>query len=106
MSKRPRYPHELRERALRLVREHRRGYPSEWAAITSIAGKVGVGTEALRLWLRWAEFDQHQGPGVDTVGRVRIRDWSERIGRRLRLSHALPYRGPMLQAVIKLVSSH
>jgi hypothetical protein len=41
MNKRPRYPQELRERAVRLVREHRGEYPSEWAAITSIAGIAG-----------------------------------------------------------------
>jgi hypothetical protein len=43
-----------------MVREHRDEYPSEWAAITSIAGKLGVGTEALRLWLRHAPIDDGQ----------------------------------------------
>jgi transposase len=60
MSQRARYPQELRERAIRLVREHREAYPSEWAAITSITGKLGIGTEALRLWLRRDEVDQGQ----------------------------------------------
>ena len=54
MTGRGGYPQEMRERAVRLVQEHRGEYPSERAAITSIAGKLGVGTEALRLWLRRA----------------------------------------------------
>ena len=58
MNQRARYPQELRERAIRLVREHREEYPSEWAAITSIAGKLGIGTEALRLWLRRAQVSE------------------------------------------------
>ena len=88
MSKRPRYPQELRERAVRLVREHRGEYPSEWAAITSIAGKLGVGTEALRLWLRRAEVDQHQRPGVATAERERIREL-ERENRELRRANEI-----------------
>ena len=39
------YPEELRERAVRMVVEHRREYPSEWAAIGSIAGKLGMGAD-------------------------------------------------------------
>ena len=56
-----------------MVQEHRGEYPSEWAAITSLAGKLGVGTEALRLWRR-AEIDQHQRAGVTTAERERIRE--------------------------------
>src|SRR5438034_3859631 len=88
MNKRPRYPQELRERAVRLVREHRDEYPSEWAAVTSIAGKLGVGTEALRLWLRRAEVDQHQRPGVTTAERDRIREL-ERENRELRRANEI-----------------
>ena len=88
MTRRGRYPQELRERAVRLVREHRGEYPSEWAAITSIAGKLGVGTEALRLWLRRTEVDQHQRPGVTTAERERIRDL-ERENRELRRTNEI-----------------
>ena len=73
----------MRERALRMVQEHRREYPSEWVAMSSIAGKLGVGTEALRLWLRRAEVDQHHRPGVATAERERIREL-ERENRELR----------------------
>src|SRR3712207_3572353 len=84
MSRRGREAQEVRVRAVRLVQEHRREYPTEWAAITSIAGKLGVGTEALRLWLRLAEIDQHQRPGVTTAERERIREleWENRELRR------------------------
>jgi transposase len=88
MSKRGRYPQEVRERAVRMVQEHRREYPSEWAAITSIAGKLGVGTEALRLWLRRAEVDQHQRPGVTAAERERIREL-ERENRELRRANEI-----------------
>lgn len=43
---------EFRDRAVRMVDEHRGEYPSEWAAMTSIAGKVGCTTETLRRWCR------------------------------------------------------
>ena len=88
MSRRGREAQELRERAVRMVQEHRGGYPSEWAAITSIAGKLGVGTEALRLWLRRAEVDQHQRPGITTAERERIREL-ERENRELRRANAI-----------------
>src|SRR6266545_5823848 len=78
MNKRPRYPQELRERAVRLVREHRAEYPSEWAAITSIAGKLGIGTEALRLWLRRVQTERQHGPAA-TAERERIRELEREI---------------------------
>ncbi len=88
MSRRGRYPQEVRERAVRLVQEHRGEYPSEWAAITSIAGKLGVGTEALRLWLRRAEVDQHRRPGTTTAERERIQEL-ERENRELRRANEI-----------------
>jgi transposase len=88
MSKRGRYPQELRERAVRLVREHRSEYPSEWAAIQSVASKLGVGTEALRLWLRRDQVDQGQRPGVTSVERERLREL-ERENRELRRANEI-----------------
>ena len=88
MSRRSRYPQELRERAVRMVQEHRGEYPSEWAAITSIAGKLGVGSEALRLWLRRTQVDQHQRPGVTTAEQERIREL-ERENRELRRANEI-----------------
>ena len=54
MSRLSRYSPEVRERAVRLVREHGAEHPSEWAAIESIAGKTA---ETLRKWVRQAERD-------------------------------------------------
>src|SRR5918912_45346 len=75
MSKATRYPPELRERAIRLVREHRDEHPSEWAAIQSIAGKLGMAPETLRLWLRRDEVDHGRRPGVTSQERERV--WDE-----------------------------
>ncbi len=66
MSSSNRYSPEVRERAVRLVFEHRDEYESEWAAITSIATKFGCSTETLRNWVRKAETDAGQRPGVAT----------------------------------------
>jgi transposase len=73
MTKATRYPAELRERAMRLVREHRGEYPSEWAAIQSVAAKLGIGApETLRTWIRRAEVDGRQRPGLTTPERERL----------------------------------
>ena len=83
-----RYPRELRERAVRLVREHRREYPSEWAAISSIAGKLGATAETVRHWVRRAEVDDGRRPGVTTEERERIRQL-ERENRELRRANEI-----------------
>jgi transposase-like protein len=57
------YPLELRERAVRLVRDHEAEHGSQWAAICSIAGKVGCSAETLRLWVRRSERDRGARPG-------------------------------------------
>ena len=83
MSRRGISPHVVRERAARIVQERRREYPSAWAAITSVAGELGVGTEAPRPQPRRAEVDQYQRPGVTTTERDQIRKL-ERENRELR----------------------
>jgi transposase len=88
MNRRGRYAQEVRERAVRMVQEHRGQYPSEWAAITSIVGKLGVGPEALRLWLRQAAIDQQHRPGVTTAERERLREL-ERENRELRRANEI-----------------
>ncbi len=74
MTRATRYPPELRERAMRLVREHRDEHPSEWAAIRSVAGKLGMSSEALRKWLRQRAVDHGQRPGITSAERERIRE--------------------------------
>ena len=49
------YSPEIRERAVRMVREHQNEHPSEWAAIQSISAKFGCSAETLRSWMRRAE---------------------------------------------------
>ena len=89
MSRATRYPTELRERAIRMVEEHRREYASEWAAIVSIAGKLGLGTpETLRQWVRRAEVDGGQRAGLTTAERERLRQL-ERENRELRRANEI-----------------
>ena len=68
-----RYPAEVRERAVRMVREHEHEYPSQWKAIESISAKLDVHHETLRLWIRRAETDAGERPGLTTDERVRMR---------------------------------
>jgi transposase len=88
MTRPTRYPPELRERAIRLVREHREEHPSQWAAIQSVAGKLGMTPETLRIWLRRDEVDHHQRPGVTSAERERIREL-ERENRELRRANEI-----------------
>ena len=88
MTRATRYPPELRERAMRLVREHRDEHQSEWAAIESVAKKLGMTPETLRKWLRRDEIDHHQRPGVTSGERDRIREL-ERENRELRRANEI-----------------
>jgi transposase len=83
MKKSTRYAPEVRERAVRLVLEHEREYPSQWAAISSIAGKFGCSPETLRSWVRRTERDQGRRDGLSTSDRERLKQL-ERENRELR----------------------
>jgi transposase-like protein len=74
MGRKSRYSPELRERAVRMVLEHVQDYPSQWAAIRSIAAKIGCTSEALRRWVRQTETDTGQRPGVTTDDKQRIKE--------------------------------
>lgn len=68
------YPRELRERAVRMVLDHRADYDTEWEAIGSIAKKLAIGSaETLRKWVRQAEVDGGQRPGVSTEEAAEIK---------------------------------
>ena len=67
------YPTELRERAVRMVKEHAGDRASEWATIRSIAEKLGCSPEPLRLWVRQAERDRGERAGLSTDERARLK---------------------------------
>ena len=73
MARPPKYSPELRERAVRMVQEHAAEYPSQWAAIRSVGEKLGCSVEALRRWIRQAERDTGQRPGLTTDERLRLK---------------------------------
>jgi len=69
----PKYSSEVRERAVRMVFEHEGEHASQWAAINSIAAKIGCTAETLRGWVRQAEHDQGKRPGLTTDEQERIK---------------------------------
>ena len=64
----------MRERAVRMVFEHQGEYPSQWKAIESISEKLSINHETLRQWVRRAETDAGERPGLTTDERVRMRE--------------------------------
>jgi transposase len=56
---------EVRERAVRMVADHERDYPSRWAAVVSIAEKIGCVPQTLHEWVKKAEVDSGKRAGVD-----------------------------------------
>jgi len=73
MKTSPTYSPEVRERAVRMVREHQGEHDTQWAAIVSIAGKIGCTVETLRRWVRQAEKDTGQREGLTTPERERLK---------------------------------
>lgn len=71
-----------------MVLEHQREYPSQWAAICSIAEKLDVHRESLRVWVRRAEVDQGARSGVTSEERERIREL-ERENKELRRANEI-----------------
>ena len=68
------YPKEMRERAVRLVEEVRAEHTSEWAAMESVAEKLGVGsTQTIHNWVRRAEVDAGTRPGTPSVESAELR---------------------------------
>jgi len=83
-----RYAPEVRQRAVRLVLEQQREHESQWAAISSVAGKIGCTPETLRTWVRRAEVDEGRRPGLTSDERVRLKEL-ERENRELRRANEI-----------------
>ena len=83
-----RYSAEVRARAVRMVLDHQADYASQWAAISSIAAKIGCTAETLRRWVRQSERDAGLRDGVTTEERDRIRAL-ERENRELRQANEI-----------------
>ena len=74
MGRRSKYSPEVRERAVRLLLEHQGEHGSQWAAIGSIASKIGCTAETLRKWVRQVERDSGRRPGLTTDEKQRLKD--------------------------------
>ncbi len=83
-----RYPQELRDRAVRMVLELRERTGERMGAIARVAEQLGVNKETLRNWVRQAEIDQRQRPGLPTDERQRIAEL-ERENRELRRANEI-----------------
>jgi len=88
MTRTGRYSPEVRERAVRMVFENAREYSSQWAAIVSIASKIGCTPETLRKWVRRVEIDTGRRGGLTSDERDRMKQL-ERENRELRRANEI-----------------
>jgi transposase len=88
MGRPTRYSPEVRERAVRMVREHSPEHPSQWAAMQAIAPKLGCTAETLRRWVRQAERDTGQRAGLTTTEQQRLKEL-ERENRELKRANEI-----------------
>ena len=73
-----RFSPEVRERAVRMVSEHRGEHASQWAAIVSISAKIGCTAETLRRWVNEVERDRGKRPGLTSDERERLKQRENR----------------------------
>ncbi|ETF03008.1 transposase IS401 [Advenella kashmirensis W13003] len=88
MNKTNKFSPEVRERAVRLVQEHRDEYRSLWAAVESIAPKIGCTPSTLLDWVKRMQIDQGTRPGITTEERERMKAL-ERENRELRRANEI-----------------
>ena len=89
MARPTKYSPEVRERAVRMVREHGPEHPSQWAAIASIAPKLGCTTETLRRWVRQAERDAGHRSGLTTDERQQLKELQREVSELKRANEIL-----------------
>jgi transposase len=88
MGRPSKFPLEVRERSVRVVLEHEREHTSRWAAICSVASKIGCKPETLRKWVVQAERDLGKAAGLTTGERERLKEL-EREVRELRRANEI-----------------
>jgi transposase len=88
MGRPSRFAPEVRERAVRMVEEQAKDHPSQWAAIRSVAEKLGCRDETSLRWVRQAERDTGHRPGLTTTDRERLKEL-ERENRELRRANEI-----------------
>ena len=88
MNKSPKFSPEVRERAVRMVHEHREEYPSLWAAVESLAPKIGCVPHTLYEWMRKHEVDSGVRQGTTTVDKDRLKEL-DRENRELRKANEI-----------------
>ena len=88
MGRPSRYSPEVRERAVRMVFEHQAEHESQWAAMASIASKIGCTAETLRKWVRQAERDTGRRAGLTTDEKQRLKEL-ERENRELKRANEI-----------------
>ena len=88
MNKSNKFSREVRERAVRLVQEHRGEYPSLWAAVESIASKIGCVPQTLLTWVKRQEVDSGVRDGVTTAEKQRVKEL-ERENKELRRANEI-----------------
>jgi len=88
MTKANKFSPEVRERAVRMVLEHRGQYPSLWAAIESIAPKIGCVPQTLNEWVKRHQIDTGARDGVTTSDLQRLKEL-ERENRELRRTNEI-----------------
>jgi transposase len=88
MNKSNKFSPEVRERAVRMVQEHRGEYPSLWLAVESIAPKIGCVPQTLLTWVKRVEIDTGVREGVTTSEAQRIKEL-ERENKELRRANEI-----------------
>ena len=88
MKKSNKFSPEVRERAVRMVQEHKGEYPSLWAAVESIAPKIGCVPQTLLEWVKRVEVDSGVREGITTSEAQRVKDL-ERENKELRRANEI-----------------